>query len=307
MTFLVVEPTVVTAGMVLANSLPELYPVWTPGATFADGARAVSTDGLSLYESLQPGNTNHDPAADDPDAPVWWARVGASNRWAVFDGEISLAAKASGSFSITLQPGPFTALGLHGMRDISGLRIQVVDASTGATVRDTSHDLFSEAIDTALEFFYTWPRPTAVQKIFTGLPLISDPVLTLTFSGGPAMRIGEIVLGPAYELGNTIAGSTLGLADYSAQERDRWGRLTLEPGDFSRTGSFSFLFDAARLAKVHALLSRVRGKAFLYVPSVVPGYEPMGTLGICTRMRIDPRTTHKYVGSVDLEGLSESI
>lgn len=302
MSFLVVEPTVVTAGMVLANTLAELYPVWTAGATFADGARAVSPDGLSLYESLQPGNTGHDVTDTD-----WWVRVGASNRWAIFDGEISLASQASTSFSLTLQPGPFAAIGLHGMRDISGVRIQLVDGNTGATLRDTSHDLFAEAIDTALEFFYTWPRPTAVQRVFTGLPLVSDPVLTLTFSGGAAMRIGEVVLGPAYELGDTIAGSSLGLTDYSVQERDRWGRLTLEPGDYSRTGSFPFLFGAARLAKVHALLSRLRGKACLYLPSVVPGFEPMGTLGIYTRMRIDPRHTHTYMGTLDLEGLAESI
>lgn len=301
MSFLVVEPTVVTAGMVVVNTLAEQHPTWTVGATFGNGDRAVSPDGLSVYESLQAGNTGHDLADLD-----WWARVGASNRWAIFDGEISLPSQASAPFSVTLRPGPFAAIGLHGMRGISAVRVQISNRSTGAVVRDTMHDVLADAIDTALEFFYTWPRPTAAQKVFTGLPLISDPELTLTFSGSADMRIGEVVVGPAYELGNTITGGSLGLNDYSVQERDRWGRLTLAAGDFARTSSFPFLFDAARLSKVHALLSRMRGKACLYIPIVAPGYEPMATLGIYTRMRIDPRTTRAYVCSLDLEGLTET-
>lgn len=304
---IVVEPTAVTAAMVLSNTLAEVHPPWIATTTWADGARVVSPDGFSVYESLQAGNLGHDPLADDPGAPTWWARVGASNRWAIFDHEITLASVAGGSFSVVLQPGPFSALGLHGMRDISSVRIQIVNRATGATVRDTTHDLFAEGIDTPEEFFYTWPRPTAVQKVFTGLPLLGDGEVTLTFDGSADMRIGEVILGQAYELGGTLEDVALGLADYSVSERDRWGRLTLEPGDFSRTGTFPFLFPRARLGKVHALLSRFRGKSCLYIPSGRPGFEPMPILGTYTRLRIAPKGSRHYVGTLDLEGLSESI
>lgn len=307
MSFLVAEPITITPAMVVANTLAESLPLWNAGTTYADKARAISPDGLSVVESLQAGNTAHDPSAEDPDAPEWWERVCASNRWAIWDHEISLPSLASGSFSVTVRPGAFSVIGLHGMRDISSVRIQLVNLSTGAVVRDSAHDLLAEGIDTALEFFYVWPRPTQVQQVFVGLPMLSSCELTLTFSGGADMRIGEIVLGPAYELGDALDGASIGMADYSTQERDKWGRLTLQQGDFSRKGTQPWIFDKRRLAKVHALLSRFRGKPCLYIPSVVPGYEPMAVLGTYTRLNIGQRTTQKYVGSVDLEGLSESI
>lgn len=306
MSLTVVEPAAITGAMVLANTLTEVYGTWNAGTTYADAARVVSSDGLSVYESLQAANLNHDPLADNPDAPVWWARVGASNRWALFDGEASLGSSASGGFVITLQPGAVGALGLIGMSGISQVRIQVVSATTGATARDTTHDLLAEGIDTPYEFFYSYPRPYATERVFLDLPTLSDAVVTLTFSGTTSMRLGELVVGTPYELGDALRGAGLGLTDYSVQTRDQWGRLTLRQGDFARTPSVPFLFRAERLNKVFALLSRFRGRACLYVPSAERRLAALTTLGIYTRMRIDLQTATHYYATLDIEGLAES-
>lgn len=305
MSLIVVEPTVITPAMLVASTLAEHLPAWDGITVWADKARVVSPDGLSVYESVQAANAGHNPLEDVQ--AEWWARVGASNRWALFDREINLATQATGSFSVTLRPGPVGGMGLHGMADMSSVRMQLVNLDNGTIVRDTTHDLLADGIDTPREFFYTWPRPSAAQKVFTGLPPLGNAQMTLTFTGGSSMRIGEIILGPAFELGGSLRGLTFSLADYSTRDRDRWGRLRLEPGDFSRAPSVPFIFPTERLAKVLSLLSRFRGKPCLYIPSEVPGYAPLAVLGTYTRMRVDARTTRAWWGSLDLEGLSETL
>lgn len=302
MSLTVVVPTVITPDMVVANTLAEQHPTWTASSTYGDGDRVVS--GRSVYESVQAGNTGNDPAADLLGA--YWVRVGASNQWAIFDGEVSLPSEANGGFSVTLDAGPFGVVGLMGMSDISEVRVLILRNSDGVVLHDRAYDLLADGIDTPYEFFYTWPRPYLSERAFVDLPTAYDARVTLTFAGGADMRLGEIVLGTPNELGDTIKGVSLGLADYSLQERDRWGRLTLRRGHYARTPTIPFVFKPERLNKVHGLLRRLRGRACLYIPSTYPGLESTVLLGIYTRMRIDLQTSAIYYASLDLEGLAES-
>jgi len=306
MSLYVLIPVAVTGAMVMANTLAEVYPVWDSGATYPSGARVVSSDGLSIFESLQAGNTTHDPLLDDPDAPVWWARFGASNRQALWDGEASLPATAADSFSVTLRPGPISAIGMVGMSGISGLQAQLRDLDSGTVVWSRTVDLYADGIDTPLEFFYTWPRSFVREYAMTDVPVYGNAEVTLTFTGTSAMQLGELVVGTAYDVGNALRGAALGLNDYSKQVRDRWGRLTLEKGDFSKAPSIPFMFEASRLGKVKSVITRAQGRACLFIPSAAEWLSPLITLGVLQRMRIDLQTTRHYFATLDVEGLAES-
>lgn len=306
MTLKVIIPTAIAPAMVTSNTLAEVYPAWASGATYALGDRVVSSDGLSVYESLQATNTAHDPLLDDAGAPVWWARFGASNRHALWDGEASLPATASDAIRITLRAGPIGALGLVGMSGIYGLEASLRDLDTGAVVWTRAQDLFAEGIDTPQEFFYSWPRTFKREQAITDVPVYGNAELSLVLTGTSTMQLGELVVGTSYELGDALQDAALGIADYSAQERDRWGRLTLQRGDFSKTPSIPFKFPAARLGKVVSVINRARGRACLFVPSGADWLTPLITLGVLQRMRITLPTFSTYFATLDVEGLAES-
>lgn len=306
MSLILVIPTVITPAMVTSNTLAEVYPTWAAGTTYADAARVVSSDGLSVYESLQAGNLAHDPLADDQAAPVWWARYGASNRQALWDGEASLPAAAANAFSVTLRPGPVGAIGLMGMSGISGMQALLRDITTGAVVWQEERDLYADGIDTPLEFFYSWPRSYVREQAITTVPLHGNAELTLTFTGEAVMKMGELVVGMPFDLGESLRGATLGIADYSKQTRDSWGRLTFERGDFSRTPGIPFKFAADRLGKVVSIVNRARGRACMVVPSGATWLTPLITLGVVQRMRIDLSYANTYFATLDVEGLAES-
>lgn len=306
MSLTVVLPATITPAMVTANTLAETLPTWAAGTTYADKARVVGSDGASVFESLQAGNVGHDPLAEDLTAPVWWDRVGASNRFALFDGEASLPSTATSSFSVTVRPGPVGAIGLLGMSGISSVRAQVRDLITGLEIYAREEDLLAEGIDTPLEFFYSWPRVFASERAWVDMPVFSMPEVTLTFGGTGALSLGEVVLGMPYQLGETVRGATFGMNDYSRTERDRWGRLTFAPGDFSRAPSVPFIFPSERFPKVVALLRRFRGRPCLYVPSQAARLSPFITYGVYQRLRVDMQTLSTTYASLDLEGVAET-
>lgn len=302
----VVLPATITPAMITANTLAEVCPTWASGTTYANKARVVSSDGLSVYESLQNGNVAHDPLAENLDAPVYWDRVGASNRYALFDGEASLPSTASSTFSVTVRPGPVGAVGLLGMSGISAVRMDVRDILTGEVGYTREEDLLAEGIDTPEEFFFAWPRLFASERAWVDMPVFGLPEVTLTFSGSGALSIGEVVLGMPYEIGEAVRGASFSMADYSRTERDRWGRLTFEPGDFSRAPSIPVIFPTSRFPKVVSLLRRFRGRPCLYVPSQMQKFSPLITYGVYSRLRIDMQTDRLCHATLDLDGVAET-
>ena len=96
----VLAPLAVTAGMLTSSTLAETeYPAWSSGSTYALADRRIY--GHRVYESLQASNLNHQPDT----SPTWWADVGPTNRWAMFDGAVNTASADTVDIVVTLTPG----------------------------------------------------------------------------------------------------------------------------------------------------------------------------------------------------------
>lgn len=84
----IIEPVRITPAMLISSNVPEDdHPDWDAGTTYGNGDRVIRSH--RIFESVQGGNTGHNPAADD--VGEWWVEVSATNRWRAFDLEIGRA------------------------------------------------------------------------------------------------------------------------------------------------------------------------------------------------------------------------
>lgn len=98
-----IVPIDVNDTVLVASNITETdYPAWNSGTTYALAARVIVVATHSIYESAQAGNINHDPTTDDPISPVWWVRVGATNKWKAFDDVIQDQAVKTGGITYEL-------------------------------------------------------------------------------------------------------------------------------------------------------------------------------------------------------------
>lgn len=300
----VVRPVSITDDMVLSTTLVEAHDTWSGSVTYAAADRVIDSAGRWTWQSLQDANVGHQPPADDSiKADDWWVRVGASQRRAPFDGEVSVQAAASGRMSLTIRPGPIGALGLFGLDGAGILRATLRRPSEGVVWQHES-GLYASQIDTMYEFFYA-PRDYAREAVVVDIPAFADGELTIELEGADTLKLGELVVGMPYDLGDVLMGASLGISDFSRRERDDFGRYTLVKRDIARTMRLPLWFTPERLGKVY-LLYRVLGSVpCMWIPSAERRYSSMALLGIYTDMTIDvpSRTINRC--TLALEGLPE--
>jgi hypothetical protein len=77
----------VTDDNLISSNVPETdHAAWNSGTTYGLGDRVIVVATHYVYESVQASNTNNDPVVDSAlETPLWWVRVGATNRWKPFD------------------------------------------------------------------------------------------------------------------------------------------------------------------------------------------------------------------------------
>ena len=108
----VIKPITITSGMLLSSSVPETdYAAWSAATAYALGAKVIRTSMHRIYQRLVSGTTATAPESD----PVNWLDIGPTNRWAMFDGEISTSTTKATSLAVTLAPGRASGLALIGL------------------------------------------------------------------------------------------------------------------------------------------------------------------------------------------------
>lgn len=259
-----IVPTTITEDMLVSSSLTETdHAAWNAGTAYILGARVIRTTTHSIYERLVPGTTATPPESDTTN----WLRVGPTNRWAAFDGAVGTRASSTEDISFSIMPGVVRGLALLDL-DVEGAN--VVMTVDGGTVysrvilpiqtqedADNWYDYFFEAVQ----------RRTGI--ILTDLPPFSDGVITVTLTGaGSTISIGALVVGPVYDLGETLASPRIGITDYSRKTVDDFGNVSITERAYSRKMAVDLVLPTANVDVAAARLARVRAKPVVWVGSV---------------------------------------
>jgi len=123
-----IVPIDVDDTVLVASNIAETdYATWNSGTNYGLADRVIVVATHSIYESAQAGNLNHDPTTDDPIDPVWWVRVGATNKWRAFDDVIQDQAVKTGGITYELDVASRAdGIALFNL-DASSVTVQVSD------------------------------------------------------------------------------------------------------------------------------------------------------------------------------------
>lgn len=189
---------------------------WVSGTTYAIGDERIRVETHRVYRRESAGAGTLPPEEDT----VNWTDIRPTNRWAIFDGEISTQSKAVEPLTYVLRPGFFNAVTAYGLEGET-VEITVKDTPGGSVVLSKSIDLIEPVPD-----WYEWyfsPIVAATKLVVDGILPYPDAEITFSITAGTGvtvkcglLTVGDLrpLLGGA-EWGGTLAGAKASPVDYS--------------------------------------------------------------------------------------------
>lgn len=299
-----IRPVTVADVNLLSSSVAETdYAAYNAGTTYGLGDRAiyVVADTHWIVESLQAGNIGHTPTGADTD--TWWLKLGATNRWKMFDGAVQSRTTAAEEIVVELSSATnrIDSIALFNV-DCASARVRVIDATDGV-VYDQTKNMVSPSGITDWYAFSFEPIVRIRDYVFTDLPpyLNATIEVTLTDTGGTA-KCGACVPGLSRNLGLTQYGVEVGILDNSVKEKDAFGNFTIVERAYSRWASFQVLIAKAMVDELQILLAAYRATAVVVVGS--EEYAATMIYGYYTRMRTVIPYPNESILSIEFEGLT---
>ncbi|MBZ2208468.1 hypothetical protein [Massilia soli] len=224
MTLSALKPITISTAMVISSTAPENdYPAWTSGATFSNGEFCISPVTHRVYQSQLAGNVNRDPTdiRNRSGAVIYWTDYGPTNRWAMFDAEISTQTTLSVPLTVVMQPGAFTDLYFDGL-DASTIAVTVKDSPSGNVVYSYSGSLEGSEPSDYDEYFFD-PFSPRTDLLLSGIEQYNSAELTYTLSSSTPVKCGVVAIGSLINFGPVLQGAKAKPKTYSYIKTDDLG------------------------------------------------------------------------------------
>lgn len=292
----VIKPVVIDDSKLVSSSVPETdYAEYDNAVDYLVGQRVKYVH--VVYECVQTPNVGNAPDL----SPLYWAQIGPTNRWLMFDQEVSTQTVADDEITVVVTPGYFNSMALLGL-DGTRLDIEVRNGAGGEVVYEQTVHLDAAIIINWYEYFFE-PKDLRVQTVFTGIPPYGLAYVTVTISG-IQVKCGSLIFGTSYDVGETQHGASVGIIDFSRKETTETGAARLNKRKFSRRSTTQLMLDNAVLSKVYKLLSGLRATPCVWIGSDDPTYEPLVIFGFYRDFSIDIAYPTASYCSLEIEGLT---
>ena len=294
----VVKPTTLTSAMLVSTDATETYTAWNAATAYALNDIVLRTTTERLYQRLVAGTTATAPESDT----VNWLDIAPSNKWAMFDGEISTATTKSTSLTVVLKPGYVNSLALFGLVG-SNLAVTVRDALAGNIVYTLSQDLDGTIIADWYQYFFE-PVVQLAEVVLTDLPPYGDAHITVVLTGTGAVECGICLVGTFYTLGDTQYGASVGIIDYSRKVTDEFGVTTFVRRAYSKRMSAKLMLDNVQMNKVQRVLADLRATPCAWIGADDVTYAPLVVYGFYKDFSIEVAYPTASYCSLEVEGLT---
>lgn len=295
----VVRPVEITDARFVSSTLTEAeYSAWSSATTYAAGDTRIHEH--YIYESLQGTNLNHEPTGETTD--TWWLKIGPTNRWAMFDQEINTGSTGSSPITIVVAPGYINSVVLLDVEADSA----TVTMHDGATLVFTQTvSLVESSIASWTDYFFE-PFLYATQKIIDGLPyyLNGQVTVTITKASGTA-RVGGVVFGNSFEIGDVLSGARSGITSYSRIETNAFGVTQMVRRLSAKRMSLNLKIDTVTFKRVHALLTELDSVPCVWVaePNFTDKYAPLTIFGYARDFQIEVPGPFVSYCSLEIQGM----
>ncbi|MFP4146592.1 MAG: hypothetical protein ACLFSI_02635 [Halorhodospira sp.] len=268
----VIEPIEVDESVLLSSTAKsDDTSSYDPDKTYAKG-EVVQLD-ERRYESLVDENDDDPPEstlAEVGPEEATWLDLGATNKWAPFDGVI--ASESVGDGDLVLEIDPPSAITAVACFNLSGadLEVEIQEGSDddGWTSVWERQERLIDNTDVHDAWTYAYlPIERKSDVVFTDLPTLitgAKIVIRVKTSEGDA-RAGQIVLGRQVELGAAVYGTQASIDDWSVVERDEYGNATLRRRRYSNRVRFEVSLETGHVQRVRRRLAQYRATPVVYI------------------------------------------
>lgn len=247
-----------TAGLLYSN-VPEPEPLWAAG-TYAKGAKVRDAAHVA-WESLVDGNTAALPTKTNAN----WLRLGATNRYAMFDDRNNTQTIGADEIVVALSPRAIAQGLLLGNVDASEIGISVTVPNFGVVYRETT----SLVVSASNSSFFRWAFNRIKRKnlfLTLGLPIFFNGVVTVTLRrpGGIA-KCGMCLIGPTVEPGPTLMGLSTEIKDYSTTLFNVDGSSDTIPRGYRKLMSMDVVIDNDKIVEAEDQMIAWRQKTVVWI------------------------------------------
>lgn len=278
-------PTPITDAMLTSSTIAEpsaAETAWVSGSNYVVGDVRIRTTTHRRYEAQAVITGSATPPEEDP---TRWLDVGPTDRWALFDSEVSTQSRITTPLTYVLRPGFFNAIGLAGL-DGALLTITVKDAPGGTVVDTRTLDLTEPPLD-----WYDWAfgRINALSKVVVdGFVPYPDAEVTITIAAAPGVSVGAgmLLLGDFVPLagqgpfGGVQQGPSAEPITYSYIATDEFGTTSIKRRKATTDLRCEVVMPRSEADNAVAVLQRVLDVPAFFVPTQAPGYAGLIVFGL---------------------------
>ena len=249
------------------KNIGETYQLYSAFTTYALGDRVLDVTTHTIYESVVASNLGN--ALSDL---LKWFPYSPSNKWAMFNGQISDISTAPSSISVTLATGVLDAVALiNTYADIAYVTVR--DGLGGTIVYEDSKGLAGDIVTDWYGYFFADPLNRINQTIFQNIPPFLSSHVTVTLTGAGNISLGELAFGRVNTIGTTQYSPSVGIIDYSKKDTDLFGKTTFVKRAFKKRLNARIVVDNLQLNRVQRLLYDLRATPCIWIGTDSPIYD----------------------------------
>ena len=228
----VLIPTQITESMLTSSTIAEPAAgetAWVSAGSYSIGDMRIRTTTHKVYQCVQAHSGRTALPENDT---AYWLEYGPTNKWAVFDTQVSTQSSITTPLTMVIKPGNFNAIALYGL-DGGTVNISIKDQTGGTVIFTKSIDLTEPPLD-----WYDWAfgriRPLS-KTIIDGITPYDTAELTIsiTAAAGITVKAGMLLVGDFISLvgesnwGGTTYGATAEPVDFSYIKTDDYGNTSI--------------------------------------------------------------------------------
>ena len=265
-----IRPTKITDAMLTSSTVAETdYTAWNAATSYTVGTRVMrAVSGVHKnFENLIAGVDATLPEL----APTRWLDLGATNRWAMFDGLVGTVTSASTSITVVLTPGRLNSLALL---QVDAATVTVDLTVSGSSVYSASMNLSAgTVVGDWYQYFYepVYQQDSVViidlvDASLLDIPAYGEGVLTVTIAKPTGtVSLGALVVGLYADLGETKYQPTVGIIDYSRKDVDAFGNYTVVKRAYSKRMNARVEVLKAQIDIVSRILAQYRSTPLVWI------------------------------------------
>lgn len=258
----VIKPVSISGSQLVSSNATETHSDWLSTIDYSVGDVVIY--GTRLYIALASSTSTY-PKQPDINPSIWY-NSRPTNKWAMFDNQVSTKTTHPSSLVVEVMPRKNTnsvaLLGISG----SSLLIEAWDYSGGSLIYSKTVDLNLTPIDDWYSYFFE-DHVYKTDVVVTDIPPYIDAVIRVSLSSESPVSIGNMVVGNIFSIGGSQYGLNFGIRDYSLKTTDDFGTTTFVVRNYSKRMDANVFVDNKRLSAVSSTLSALRAVPTVWVAS----------------------------------------